>query len=101
MIHMDNMNTTYQDIITLFVLKTMLQHVVMLWIIETNEQLKYDMDRHNQYWMTGGPWYNTSICEKYMEICLKDLLEIQELKHVISCVLLMHMQIIILQNMMI
>ena len=46
-IDMDNMNTTYQDIITSFVLKKMLHHVVMLWIIETNEQLKYDMDRHN------------------------------------------------------
>ena len=64
MIHMDNMNTTYQDIITLFVLKTMLQHVGILWTIETHEKLKYYMDRHNSYWMTGGPWYNTSICKK-------------------------------------
>ena len=39
MIYMDKMTTTYQDIITLFVLNTMLHHVVMLWIIETHNQL--------------------------------------------------------------
>ena len=44
---MNKMNTTYQDIITLFVLNKMLQHVRMLWIIEANEQLKYDMEKHN------------------------------------------------------
>ena len=62
---MDNMNTIYQDIITLFVLNTVLHHVGMLCLIETNQHLKYDMDKHNSYWMTGGPWYNTYICEKF------------------------------------
>ena len=38
------MTTTYQDIITTFVLNTMLHHVSMLWMIENHEQLKYDMD---------------------------------------------------------
>ena len=38
-IDVDNLNTTYQDIITNFVLNTMLHHVGMLWIIETHEQL--------------------------------------------------------------
>ena len=33
----------------------MLHHVVMLWIIKTHEQLQYDMDKNNSYWMTGGP----------------------------------------------
>ena len=36
----------------------------MLWVIETHEQLQYDMDKHNSEWMTVGPWYNTSICKK-------------------------------------
>ena len=45
-------------------LNTVLHHVGMLWIIETHEQLKYDLDKHNSDWMTGGPWYNTSICKK-------------------------------------
>ena len=47
MIDVDNLNTTYQDIITTFVFNTMLHHVSMLWIIETHEQLQYDMDKHN------------------------------------------------------
>ena len=33
MIYTDNMNTTYQDIITTFVLNTLLHHVDMLWIL--------------------------------------------------------------------
>ena len=64
MIDVDNLNTTYQDIITNFMLNIMLHHVGMLWIIETHEQLKNYMDKHNSEWMAGGPWYNTSICKK-------------------------------------
>ena len=70
MISMDKMNTTYQYIITLSVLNKMLHHVDTLWIIETHEQLKYDMDKHNSDWMTGGPWYNTYICKKTWK-CVK------------------------------
>ena len=36
----------------------------MSWIIETYEQIKYDMDKHNQDWITDGPWYNKSISKK-------------------------------------
>ena len=64
MIDVDNLNTTYQDIITTLVLNTMLHHVGMLWTIETHEQLKYDTKNNNSELMTGGPWYNTSICKK-------------------------------------
>ena len=64
MIDVYNLNTTYQDIITTYVLNTMLHHVGMLWIIETREKLQYDIDKHNSEWMTGGSWYNTSICKK-------------------------------------
>ena len=42
----------------------MLQPVGMLWIIETHEKLKYDMDKNNSDCMTGGTWYNTYICKK-------------------------------------
>ena len=63
-IDVDNMNTTYQDIIKFLVLNSMLHHIGMLWIIENNEQLQYDMDIQNSDWMTGGSWYNTSISEK-------------------------------------
>ena len=37
---MDNMNTKYKDIITLFVLDTVLHHVGMLWITEANKHLE-------------------------------------------------------------
>ena len=47
MIGVDNFNTTYQDIITTFVLNTMLHHVGMLWVIEKYDQLQYDMDKRN------------------------------------------------------
>ena len=63
-IDVDIMNTTQQYIITSFVLDKMLHHFGMLCIIETLEQLKSDMDKHNSDWITGGPWYNTSICKK-------------------------------------
>ena len=29
-----------------------------------NEDLKYDMDIQNSDQITGGPWYNISICKK-------------------------------------
>ena len=52
----------------------MLHHVGMLWIIENHEQLKYDIDIENSDWMTGGLWYNTSICKKLHGIVLWGLL---------------------------
>ena len=39
MIDVDIMNTTYQYIITTFVLNTMLHHVGMLWIIDNHKKL--------------------------------------------------------------
>ena len=42
----------------------MLHHVGMIWIIENHEDLNYDMEIQNSDWMTGGPWYKTSICKK-------------------------------------
>ena len=36
----------------------------MIWLTENHEELKYDMDIQNSDWLTGGPWYNTSICWK-------------------------------------
>ena len=64
MIDVDLLENDYQEIITTFVLNTMLHHIGMIWIIENNEDLKYYMDIKNSDWMTGGPWYNTYICKK-------------------------------------
>ena len=57
-------NTNYKDMITKFLLNIVLQNVFMSWIIETNQKLKYDIDKHNLDWTTRGLWYNTSICKK-------------------------------------
>ena len=64
MIYVDILNITDQDIITAFVLNTMLHHVDMLWIVDNYEELGYDMDIQNSDWFTIGPWYNTYICKK-------------------------------------
>ena len=64
MIDLDILETDYQKIITSFVLKKMLHHVGMIWMIENHEDLKYDMESQNSDWMTGGPWYNTYFCKK-------------------------------------
>ena len=60
---MDNMNSKYKNIITSFVLNTVLHNVVMSWILGKNKQLQYFMDKHNSDWITGYPWYNTHICK--------------------------------------
>ena len=57
---MDNMNTKYKDIITSFVLNTVLHHVGMSWINGT-KKLVYDMEKQNSDRITGGPRYNTFI----------------------------------------
>ena len=64
MIDLDLLESDYQETITTSVLNTMLHHVDMIWIIENHEDLKYDMESENSDWMTGGPWYSTSICKE-------------------------------------
>ena len=61
---MKNINTNYNCIITQFVLNKMVHHVGMSLIIETNQQLKCDIEKHNPDFITGGTWYNTCICKK-------------------------------------
>ena len=64
MIDVDVLENDYQESITTSVFNTILYHVGMIWMIENNEDLKYDMELRNSDCMTGGPWYNTSICKK-------------------------------------
>ena len=64
MTDLDLLETDYQEIITTFVLNTMLHHVSVICIIENHEYLKYDTGSKKSDWMTGGPWYNTFICKK-------------------------------------
>ena len=71
---LDNMNVNYKDKVTVFVLNTLLHHVGMSWIIETHKRLKYDIYQRNQDWTTGGPWYNTSICQKIHGIVFEEFI---------------------------
>ena len=49
--------------ISKFVLDAKLHHLVMLWIICSNKEMKYEIDISNhQDWLNKVPWYNTSIC---------------------------------------
>ena len=53
---------TLEEMITKFVLNTILHHVGMSWIICSNEKTKYQMDKINHPdWLNKGSWYNTSI----------------------------------------
>ena len=55
----------FDEIITRFVLNEILNHVGMSWIISSNKEMKYDMDKNNhQDWLNKFPWCNTSICLK-------------------------------------
>ena len=50
MIDVDLLETNYREIITTFLLNTVLHHVGIIWIIENSEDLKYDMDILNSDW---------------------------------------------------
>ena len=71
---MYNMNTKYKYIITSFVFNTVLHHVGMSCIINTNKHLEYDTDKNNSYWIKVGPWYNTSIFKNLYGKVLKEFI---------------------------
>ena len=57
--------STFEEMITKFVLNTILYHVGMSWIIRSNDKMKYEIDENNhQYFLDKGPWYNTDICSR-------------------------------------
>ena len=66
-------NINDNDTVTKFVLNKVLQHVGLSWIIETNQQLEYDIHKHNPNWITDGPWYNTYICTKFHGTVLENI----------------------------
>ena len=76
-------------------LNTMLQHVGMLWIIETHERLKYDMDKHNSDWVTSGSWYNTSIFKELHGNVLEEfIINARTNRYNIMCSIYAHRKII-------
>ena len=58
-------NSIFEEMITKFVLNTILYHVGMLWIICYNKKMKYEIDESNHPdFLNKGPWYNIDICSK-------------------------------------
>ena len=48
-------NSTIEEMITQFVLNKILHHVGMLWIICSNKEIKYEMDKINHpNWLNKG-----------------------------------------------
>ena len=59
-------NTTFDEMITRFVLNKIFHQLGISWIISPNEEMKYEIDKKNhQYWLNKGPCYNTSICLRF------------------------------------
>ena len=56
----------FDEIMTKFFLNAILHHVGMSWIISSNQEMKYEMDKNNhQDWLDKDTWYNTSIFLKW------------------------------------
>ena len=48
-----------------FLLNAILHHVGMLWIICSNNEVFYEIEKNNYPdWLNKVPWYNTYICSK-------------------------------------
>ena len=51
-----NFTWLYDEIFTKFLLNAMLHHVGMSWIISSNKEMEYEMNRTNhQDWLNKGP----------------------------------------------
>ena len=61
-----NFNWIYDEIITKFVLNSILHHVGMSWIISSNQEMEYEMNTKNNHldWLNKVLWYNKNICSK-------------------------------------
>ena len=43
----------------------MLHHVGMSWIISSNQEMAYEINKSNHLdWLNKFPWYNRNICSK-------------------------------------
>ena len=66
---------TLKEIISKFVLHSILYHVGMSWIIFSKEELKYIIDGiYHPYWLNKGTWCNTSICSRLHGIMFEDFI---------------------------
>ena len=68
-------NSTFEEMITKFVLNAILHHVGMSWIISSNNEIKYEIDEINhQDWLNKGPWYNKAICSRLHGTLFEDFI---------------------------
>ena len=80
--------STLEEIITKFVLDSILYHVGMSWIICSNEEMLYEMDKINHpNRLKKGPRYNKAICSRLCESLNEFFNYMQEPIDIISCVL--------------
>ena len=55
----------FEEMITTFLLNTILHHVGMSWIISSTNEMKYEIYEINyKDLLNKGPWYNTDICSR-------------------------------------
>ena len=57
--------STFEEMITKFLLNSILYHVGMVWIISSKDEMTYEIDESNhQDWLNKVPWYNRAICSR-------------------------------------
>ena len=82
----------FDEVITKFLLNAILHHVGMSYIISSNKEMNYEMDKNNhQDWLNKGPWYNTSICLKLHGIKFEDFItQARTDRYICMCYLVVH-----------
>ena len=55
-------NEQLNKVITNFILHVLIHHVGLLFIINKNKHLRFDIDQHCGKCMKNGPWYNKMTC---------------------------------------
>ena len=54
-------NKELNEFINPYLIHVVLQHVVLSWIIDNNNHLRFDIEQHCANWVKNGPWYNIII----------------------------------------
>ena len=75
-----------------FVLNEIFYYVGMSWIIISNDEMKYEIDKSNhQYWLNKCPWYNTDICSRLHGSMFEDFItHARTNRYNIMCYLVVH-----------
>ena len=61
--------------INTFVLNAIFHHVGMWWVISSNYEMKYEMEKVNhQDWLSKGSWYNTAIYSRFHGSLFEDFI---------------------------